>query len=217
MITEKMTPDEIEKDLTEDLKVVDGFIKQLAIKLRRNAIKTNMKFPYRSVHNYTSKRKNQWVVQIEVESKSKAKEGEIGLITACLYDTNCGKYAAVKTTDSEMKFLIFPPHFFKRYRERKHLDSSIPTQNLILKFFNENPGNITYYEPDSEPDRNIKVITKEGMLFGMLLSPRTALIKTFVGDEQFFDNQKKLRDELNEINGLNKLLDGTNLMRRSEN
>lgn len=216
MITDRMTPEEIEKDLMEDLKVVNGYVKQLVFKLRRNAIKTNMEYPHRGIYNYTSKRKNNWILQVDVMSKQKVKDGEVSMLIACVYDTDHGKYAAVRTSNNELKFLLFPPHFFKRYRERKHLDSSILTQDLILKFFNENPGNVTYYDPAVDPERSVKVITKEGMLFGMLLTTQVAIIKTFVGEEQLFENQKRIKSEVNEIEGLNKLLDGTALMKSAD-
>jgi hypothetical protein len=109
----------------------------------------------------------------------------------------------------EMKILsIYPPHFFKRYRERITKDESIPNEDMIRHYFkndwgflgalvNENFESVYHcFENDNENDKvSFVAATSQGYCFGEKQGS-VNIIKTIISEEMLFENQKSIFNEL---------------------
>ena len=103
----------------------------------------------------------------------------------------------------EMNILsIYPPHFFKRYRERIVKDESISDEAIIRQYFKNDWGfmgavvNEDYesvYHCFENDDKNDKVsfvaATSQGYCFGEKQG-NVNIIKTIISEDMLFENQK---------------------------
>ena len=103
---------------------------------------------------------------------------------------------------------IYPPHFFKRYRERIVKDESISNEDIIRQYFkndwgfkgtvvNENFESVYHcFENDNKND-NVSFVaaTSQGYCFGEKQG-NVNIIKTIISEDMLFENQKFIFNEL---------------------
>ena len=103
---------------------------------------------------------------------------------------------------------IYPPHFFKRYRERIVKDESISNEEIIRQYFKNDWGFMgavvnedfeSVYHCFETENKNDKVsfvaATSQGYCFGEKQG-NVNIIKTIISEDMLFENQKIIFDEL---------------------
>lgn len=162
-------------------------------------VKRSSRFPLKVQYEYTSHTNhNKYIF-----CYSAAKRGEWNephCIIIGVFDRPEGKYA-VSSTNAGHTFLIYPPHFFARYRERILKDDDIHGIELIKRFFRENDRFIKEplteahtkayqkYESDNESFQAARCA--EGNIFLEIQSYKVVVIKTIISDEMLFEEQKE--------------------------
>ena len=205
MIISTMTESEIIKEVTTDYFNAFRYSDHLDKKFRRIVIKSR-RFPVRAYYEYLSPRKNRWFIFLESRSKKEILDNSrVSLIA--VYDNQIGRHAVMVTfTNKKMHFVIYPPHFFARYRQRV-LQSEIHGKELIVRFFQENYSYV--YDicnvKVSEEKYQIEVrgSTKEGVALGLKTVEGNVFFKTFVTYEMLkgeqiaiFTANEKIRKEI---------------------
>ena len=200
MITERMTPQEMEAELVSENESILSYIEALKVKFRRIVIKST-KFPVCIHKLYTSRRKNKWIIILKANSKK-----EIGELTqsryVSYYDTDRGYYVA-SLTDKGM--ITYTPHFFSRYAERTGLH--LHGISLIAHYFSNNVYCFTARKDIERPDGSKQTIiegsTEEGVLLGLVQAQHLILARTFITRDMAkgcqvinFDIYESWREEL---------------------
>ena len=102
---------------------------------------------------------------------------------------------------------IYPPHFFKRYRERIVRDMRLSTDELIRRYIQHQDGVLyhiadesdyeNYLDFEKEDGQRIEVIASvnEGYCFGVNIN-NINIMKTIITEEMLHDNQKKRLNNL---------------------
>lgn len=103
---------------------------------------------------------------------------------------------------------IYPPHFFKRYRERIVKDEFISNEVIIRQYFKNDWGYIgavvneefesVYhcFENDNKNDKiSFVAATSQGYCFGEKQG-NVNIIKTIISENMLFENQKLIFHEL---------------------
>ena len=112
-----------------------------------------------------------------------------------------GKYAVALTLDMNI-ISIYPPHFFKRYRERIVKDESISNEDIIRQYFKNDWGLMGVvvkedfesvyhcFENDNKDDKvSFVAATSKGYCFGEKQG-NVNIIKTIISEDMLFENQK---------------------------
>ena len=171
-------------------------------------VKRSSRFPVRAQYEYISHtNRNRYIYFYSAEKRGQWNEPHC--IVVGIYERPEGKYA-VTSTNAGHTFMIYPPHFFARYRERILKDDSIYGDELIKRYFKindrftkeplseEHTKAYRKYESDDESVQAARCA--EGNIFLEIQSPRVVLIKTIISDEMLFEDQKeafsRLADQL---------------------
>lgn len=204
MITTTMTEKELVIEVTKDYLNAFRFSDHLDKKFRRVVIKARQ-FPVKMCYEYFSPRKNKWLILCESRSKKEVLDNSrITLVVT--FNTALGIHAVMGTfTGGKMHFVIYPPHFFSRYRQRAQIDmTGIP---LIKRFFTDNYSYVYDINVVKLSDNMIKKevhgSTAEGVALGVQTVEGNVLFKTFITYEMLkgeqiviFTNNEKIRQEI---------------------
>jgi len=122
MIVPSMTLDEIHKELFSDLRTMEAKISSYHRDFKKKVLKSS-RFPLSHTYDCRTKiKKNFFVVNLYA---SKRGDWEKPLIGICgIYNRPEGNYLAALALEKNMT-TIYPPHFFKRYRERIAKDTNV--------------------------------------------------------------------------------------------
>jgi hypothetical protein len=208
MILPTFSEKQLMSEIMNDMANVVHFSDYMDKKFRRLVIKS-AKYPVRHSDFYTSPLKNRWIILLEARSKREVLDN-CRITLVCLYkDGNGFLNAAMPTSTSGERHLIFYPyHFFKRYKER--ICSDKLGEKLIRDYFKLNfsyafekagkrllNSNMAYME--------IYGSSMEGVAMGVETLEHNIFFKTFItydmtkGEQikKFADNEK-IRKEIHQ-------------------
>lgn len=220
MIVPSMTIQEIHKELFEDVKSLESKIDSFHKDFRRKVLSANH-YPLSKSYDCLTRKRNLFIVNFTVMKRSAWKKPIIGMYG--IYSRPEGKYAAALTIDMNITS-IYPPHFFKRYRERIVKDESISNEDIIRRYFNNDWGFVgavvnedfesVYhcFENDNKDDKvSFVAVSSQGYCFGEKQG-NINILKTIVSEGMLFDNQKPLFSNMkNDFNEHNKERYGTTI------
>ncbi|TCC99540.1 hypothetical protein [Pedobacter hiemivivus] len=212
MIVEAMTLQEIHNELFTDLPTLNGKMNHCKKDFRRKVLKAS-RFPYTFTYELnTPIKKNLFIVTLTALTKGNSDKPLLSVYG--IYDRPEGKYAAALSVDL-ITTSIYPPHFFKRYRERIVKDDKLANKQLIRLYFAKswgfykvvaNKGHEAVYnsfENSTNEEISFIAATDEGYCFGSSFG-KINIIKTIISEENLFDDQKelfhKLREDYNNAN-----------------
>jgi hypothetical protein len=205
MIVPSMTIQEIHKEVFNDIKNLRSKVDECRKNFKKAVLKGNH-YPLRKSYDcMTRERKNLFIVDFMALKRSDWKKPIMSIYG--IYSRTEGLYAFSLTM--EMNILsIYPPHFFKRYRERIVKDESISNEDMIRQYFkndwgfmgalvNENFESVYHcFENDDENDIvSFVAATSQGYCFGEKQGS-VNIIKTIISEEMLFENQKSMFNEL---------------------
>lgn len=211
MIVNSMTLQEIRLELFKDLPAVLLKISYFKKEFRRKVLKTS-RFPYSvSCEVKTGRRKNFFTIILVARKRGDAKDPFLNIYG--IYDRPEGSYAAAFAI-RDAAILIYPPHFFKRYRERIVKDDKLSNKQLIHLYFTKcwllyrafaKKGHKEVYrdlEGTAKGEISFIGITEQGYCFGSTFG-NIDVVKTIISEENIFDSQREylheLREEYNKI------------------
>ena len=184
MITERMTLDELYKELEADKKEVKDkiFTPYRINALKRLSMKNKDKDAFLSFFVNTSRR-NRYACIIGVHSWREFCEYQIHQYIIAIYDTSHGKYAAtsgktVWTTNEHHLVTRYQPHFFSRYAERMGI--KLTGEELILRFFSKNNLNSIKTNPLGRDPYEVFSATAEGLSLGFIDKRMDIKYNTFI-------------------------------------
>lgn len=206
MIVSSMSEEELINEVTTDYVNVFRYSDHLDNKFRRIVVKSKI-FPVTACKEYVSPRKNRWLIFLEARSKKETLDrSRITLVVT--FEAPNGTHAVMGTfTNGRMHYIIYPPHFFARYRQRV-IKEDITTTDLIKRFFKFNQGYV-YTLKDTPKFGNLALrevygTTRDGVAMGFMTTHQNVLFKTFItfdmlkGEQiETFTANEKLRQELN--------------------
>lgn len=205
MIVPSMTVQEIHQEIFRDFKTLRNKIDNLKNEFRRIVLKGS-RYPLTKSFDIKSlEKKNLFIVEFTALKRSAWKKPILS--TYGIYSRPEGKYAVTLSLDMNIS-TIYPPHFFKRYRERILKDETISNEDIIKHYFrndwgfmgafvNENFESVYHcFENDDKDDKVSFVgVTYQGYCFGEKQG-NVNIIKTIIAEDMLFDNQKIVFDEL---------------------
>jgi hypothetical protein len=205
MIVPSMTVQEIHKEVFEDFNTLQSKIDQLNDDFRRIVLKGSHYPLTKSFNCKTNEKNNIFIVQFTAFKRSAWKKPL--MCTYGIYSRPEGKYAISPSLDMNTS-TIYPPHFFKRYRERILKDDSISNEDLIRHYFkhdwgfmgavvNENFESVYHCFENDNKDEKVSFVcaSNQGYSFGDKQG-NVNIIKTIISDEMLFENQKQTFSEL---------------------
>lgn len=205
MIVPSMTIQEIHKELFEDIKNLRSQLDDCRKDFKKVVLKANRYPLTKSYDCKTREKKNLFIVTLTAPKRSNWKKPILSIYS--IYTRREGKYAVPLTLDMNIAS-IYPPHFFKRYRERIVKDESISNEELIRLYFKKDWGFVgavvnehfeSVYHCFENDDKNDKVsfvaATSQGYCFGEKQG-NVNIIKTIISEDILFDNQKPLFSNL---------------------
>lgn len=204
MIVYGMTENEMTKEVLSDMKNAFRYEDVNQNKFRRLVLKA-ARFPIYYHYVYLSPKKNKWFILLEARSKKEHSEmARLTFVTT--HDTPHGIYAIMVSFYKGKPFLIlYPPHFFKRFRERMSIDET--GEDLMLRHFRYNNSYVF--------DRSIKIEDSHfseiagsstyGVAFGFQTEENNIMFKTFVSYDMLKGKQievymrnEKIRKEIHD-------------------
>jgi hypothetical protein len=201
-----MTEKELMSEVISDSANVLRFIDAIDNKFRRLVLKTT-KFPVRKCYEYTSRKKNKWLIFLEARKKKEVRDMERLTLVAC-YDTPHGIYAVMPTYEKgNNRIIIYPPHFFSRYAKRCGIELS--GIELMKRFFPENCSYVYAHKQITIDEEHIAIevygSTSEGVAMGIVSEHGNFLFRTFItyemskGEqiEKFAENER-IRQEIHQ-------------------
>jgi len=212
MIVPTMTVQEIHKEILEDINSLDNILDGFKRNFRKVVLRKS-KYPVTKSYEYITKERNNLLV-IGYTALKRSDSNNPIIHFYGIYSRPEGKYAAAPTLD--MMCTIYPPHFFKRYRERIVNDDTISNDDLIRLYFKNDWGFVgakvnqehkSVYNNFEVVDKNEKLdivcANSQGFCFGERQG-NVNIIKTIVTEEMLFEDQKhvfqELRNAFNEMN-----------------
>lgn len=207
MIVPSMTVQEIHKEVFEDLKNLGNKLDECRNDFKKTVLKSTSYPLTRSYDFKTREKRNLFFVEFTALKRSDWKRTILTIYG--IYSRPEGMYAVVPII--EMKTIsIYPPHFFKRFRERIVKDELISNENIIRQYFKNDWGFMgvvvnkdfeTVYHCFEHDNKNDKVsfvaATSQGYCFGEKQGD-VNIIKTIISEDMLFENQKPLFNELKE-------------------
>jgi len=205
MIVPSMTVKEIHKEVFDDLKTLRNKLDELRSDFRRIVLKCNC-YPITKSYDYkTREKQNLFIIQFTALKRSAWKKPVISIYG--IYLRPEGRYAVISSLDINIT-TIYPPHFFKRYRERILKDESISNEDIIRHYFkndwgftgvvvNEKFESVYHYFENDNKDETVSFVgaTNQGYCFGEKQG-NVNIIKTIISDDMLFENQKSIFYEL---------------------
>lgn len=200
-----MTVQEIHKEVFEDIRNLKNKLEELKNEFRKAVLDGN-RFPLTKTYDYkTSQKKNLFSIVFTALKRSDWKRPIINLFG--IYSRPEGKYAIVPSIDLNL-ISIFPPHFFKRYRERIVKDLSMSNEGIIRQYFkddwgfmgavvNEDYKSVFYdFENDNKDEKvSFVAVTSIGFCFGEKQG-NVNVMKTIISEDMLFESQKFIFSEL---------------------
>lgn len=205
MIVPAMTIQEIHKEVFADLESLKNKLPEFRKDFGKRVLKVS-RYPLSKTYEYTTRIKKN-IFYIDFTALKRGQWDKPILSIYCIYSRPEGKYAVTLTIDMDI-ITIYPPHFFKRYRERIVKDESISNEDLIRQYFKNDWGFMgavvnkdfqsVYhcFENDNQNDKiDFVAATSEGYCFGEKQG-NVNIIKTIISDVMLYENQKPLFDSL---------------------
>lgn len=208
MIVPSMTLNEIQKELFSDLRTLENKIDNCHKDFKRKVLKSS-RYPFSHSYDCRTKfKKNLFVVNLYASKRS---DWEKPLIGICgIYNRPEGNYLAALALEKNI-MTIYPPHFFKRYRERIVKDMKSSNEDIIKNYLNRNGWGIVAAPSDAKyqglynifeaemNDANISFVcvNSEGFCFGEKLG-NINVIKTIISEDMLIDKQKVVFAKLKE-------------------
>ena len=199
-----MTVEEIHEEVFSDLRDLSTKVDACKKDFERFVLKSN-RYPVVKSYRCQTKRKNIIVITFTARKRSERRKPILGFYG--IYSRPEGRYAIALTIESNI-ITIYPPHFFKRYRERIIKDDLISNEEIIDTYFKSSWGftaavvNDQYesiYHSFESSDKDDKVsfvaATSQGYCFGEKQGS-VNIIKTIISEEMLFDNQKQIFSNL---------------------
>lgn len=197
MITNTMTPVEIDKELLKDWLEINREDKRFrALGGWKQARSAKAKFPMSIIHEYVSSRNNRYLLQDVIASREEAMLGLGALYIRALWDNGDGYYVCMQNygeRDYTRTLFILSPHLFSRYRERMHLkQDGIDIIRYFLKrnrIFVHNED----YRRGKDNTEDVMVSCCDGALFGKYFQDGEIMVmdmRTFVANETLTDGYK---------------------------
>lgn len=203
MIVPSMTVQEIHNEVFEDIKSLQTKLDECRKDFRKSVLKSK-RFPLtRSYDCITKEKKNLFIIDFTARKRSDWKKPIVSLYG--IYSRPEGKYAVAPSLDLQI-ISIYPPHFFKRYRERIVVDKSISNEDIIRQYFKHDWGFMgtvvnkdfesVFHHFENEND-NVSFVaaTSQGYCFGEKQGS-VNIIKTIISENMLFENQKYVFSEL---------------------
>lgn len=213
MIVPSMTVQEIHKEVFEDVRTIGNKMDSLKKEFKKFSLKVS-RYPCTKSFDYkTQVKKNLFIIEFTALKRSDWKKPIISIYG--IYARPEGKYAVSLTLDKNISTL-YPPHFFKRYRERILKDETISNDDIIREYFKSDWGfmgavvnekfEAVYhcFENDDKDDKiSFVAATSQGYCFGEKQG-KVNIIKTIICEDMLFDNQvdtfQSLRIAFNKAN-----------------
>ena len=205
MIVPSMTVQEIHNEIFEDMKNLKVKLEDYRKNFKKTVLKSS-RYPLTKSYDFVTKEKqNLFIVDFTALKRSNWKKPIISIFA--IYSRPEGKYAVAPSVDMKITTL-YPPHFFKRFRERIIKDESISNEDLIRHYFKNDWGFMgavvnkdfesVYhcFENDNKDDVVSFVgVTSQGYCFGEKQG-NVNIIKTIISEQMLFENQKPLFQDL---------------------
>lgn len=205
MIVPSMTVQEIHKEVFEDLQNLKSKLDQCRNDFKKTVL-NGSRYPLtKSYDCKTREKRNLFIVDFTAIKRSAWKKPNLTIYG--IYSRFEGKYAVAPSIDMKM-ISIYPPHFFKRYRERILKDESTSSENIIRQYFKNDWGftgavvNEDYesvYHNFENDNKNEKIgfvaATSQGYCFGERQG-NVNIVKTILSEDMLFENQKIIFNEL---------------------
>lgn len=180
MITERTNLSEMIDESMIDYYQLWDALDNITKPYKRLITKSN-KFPlYFQPKQWKSKNKNNYLIFFEAQTK-KDKDRIIFSIVGLFEKKGINAFMI----SNQHKIYLYPPHFWKRFRERFLMDERITTIDSIKRFFKFN-GNVSLNLLDNNM---FEGTVSEGVIFGEIVDG-VHIVKTFVSKEMLFDSQK---------------------------
>lgn len=207
MIVYTMSEAELKNEVMKDLLNAFRWEDRNSNKFRRVVLKAT-RFPVQFAYNYTSPRKNKWIILLEARTRKEIKD-DCRITYVVTYESPHGAYVVMVSwvNNGNPQLIIYPPHFFSRFRERMNLSEKGIL--LMIRFFHNNSSYVY--------DKQTKIIaedkyyvevygsTREGVCLGILSTENNILFRTFVtydmlkGDQiKKFTENERIRKEIHD-------------------
>lgn len=196
-----MSAAEAKEEILIDLKEVLAKVDSCSKKFRRVVLKTTQ-FPlYIKPIEFISKRKNKWLILLEAKNRKNANESLVTFV--CISDSRIGYHAFMPTsTNGRLHIIMYPPHFFSRYRDR--FCNNLTGIPLVAEYFKYN-NNYVFEFNEQKPCVEVYGSSAHGVALGLLAEENIFLMKTFVSYEMLkgeqvnkFAAMNKIREEIHE-------------------
>lgn len=207
MIVPTMTLSEIHKELFDDLRTLESKIEYCRKDFKRKVLKASS-YPVSQTYDcLTRLKKNLFIVNLYAPKRG---DWEKPLIGICgIYNRPEGYYAAALALELNMT-TIYPPHFFKRYRERIVKNVKPSNVDIIKHYFfkngwgfvaapsnSEHQGVYNIFEAEIHDKISFACVNSEGFCFGERQG-NINVVKTIISEDMLFDDQKDIFAKLKE-------------------
>ncbi|WP_128353309.1 hypothetical protein [Pedobacter chitinilyticus] len=206
MIVNTMTLQEIYMELFKDLPSLLLRISNCKKEFRRKVLKAS-RFPCSASYELkTGRRKNLFILTLVAQKRGDAKLPFFNIYG--IYDRPEGTYAAGLIID-DATILIYPPHFFKRYRERIVKDDKLSNKQLIHLYFTKSWMLYKVFDDGEQEElceefkftmheeTSFVGVVEQGYCFGSTFGS-IVVVKTIISEENIFDHKRELLHELRE-------------------
>lgn len=213
MLVPTMTFQEIHNEVFEDIRNLQDRFDHYKREFRKLVLKRS-RYPYTKTFEFkTPEKKNLFRIDAIVTKRGDFNKPIINIYGIFLRPE--GKYAVSVSLENKISTL-FPPHFFKRYRERILKDESISNDDIIKHYFRNNWGYLgavvnekferiyhRFEENDIEDKISFVAATSQGYCFGSRQG-NVNIVKTIISEDMLFEYQKdtfqSLKAVFNEAN-----------------
>lgn len=198
MIVPSMNLQEISKEVLDDIRTFGNKLTACGKDFKKIGLRSS-RYPVIKTYECKSlQKKNQFIFILKALKRSHL---HIPFVTAyTVYSRPEGRYAILPEIKNN-RTMVYPPHFFKRYRERILKDESLSNEAVIQEFFKNHWGSLgtlvnkdfeaiyNIFEKDNEGNKLSFVgIHTQGYFFGEKQS-KVDIIKTIVPEDMLFENQ----------------------------
>ena len=210
IIPSTMTDDEIRSYILNDYRELFSLIKKDKNDFRRKVLKEAKNFPYRRVYKHTSRRNIDYKIVFIADKRGCHDNPKYTPVA--IYNAYEGKYMAMIGVGIVQ---LFPPHFFKRYRERIIKNNDISTEELMEHFLSYCDDGVTWSyideerkpmyrciaEIEMEDEWNMVGVSDNYCVFGVQKKD-LIVCKTIISNDLIKEDQKKHFEFLREENKL---------------
>lgn len=198
MIVPSMTVQEIHKEVMEDLRSIADKIKDYKEEFEK-IVQKSTHFPVTKVYHYdTLKKKNRFTITFMAPTISHWDKPILSMYT--VYKRPEGKYAVAPAIELNL-ISIYPPHFFKRYRDRILKNKALSNEEVINHYFDKDWGfmgtvvndkfeSVFHSFEQMHKDEKISFVaaTSQGFCFGERQGC-VNIIKTIISEDMLYDDQ----------------------------